>query len=130
MKKSIIIICWSIVSLSFGIDIINQSVDTIVDALKKGDAELLSSYFNSTVELSTPSGDGVYSKAQAKQILARFFEKNTPTGAKIVHRGSSGNNANYAVVSLETTKGKFRVNLFMKQNGNTNLVHELKIESE
>jgi hypothetical protein len=105
-----------------------DAIDPIILAFSKGNAEDLSLHFNSTVEITTPTGEGTYSKAQAKQVMLKFFSQNKPDQAAVIHKGTSGSGASFFVVSLNTDKGPFRVTVYLKQEGSKYLIQEIDIE--
>ena len=106
----------------------NDDADMIAAAFKKGSAEEVAKYFNSSIDMTTPTGTGMYSKEQAKMVLVKFFGANTPTSARVIHRGTSGSGANFIVIELGTSGGSYRVNVFMKQEAGGSVIQELKIE--
>lgn len=102
--------------------------DKMVKLFSQGKSEEISVYFNSSIQLTTPGKDGVYSRSQAKMILAEFFDGNSPTQAALKSRGNSDNGAQYIVIDLMTSKDGFKVNIFYRGSGNNMRIHELKIE--
>jgi hypothetical protein len=111
----------------------SQQTD-VIDALARyfsaSDAQKVSAYFSSTLELNILSEENVYSKAQAEQIMRDFFSKNKPVSIKIVHRLSSNPNYKLAVFSMVTAKDKFRVSISLGSSGETFLVKEIRIEHD
>ena len=61
-----------------------QIPDDIILSLKSGDAKLLSDYFNLNVELVILDNDNVYSKAQAQQIVGKFFSEFQPSKSQTI----------------------------------------------
>ena len=105
--------------------------DQITESIKAGDMRALSSYFNSTIDLTVGSQENSYSKAQAEQILRDFFSNNKPSSFSIIHQGFSKEGARYAIGSLITSQGKsFRVYLYIKQIDGIYLVNELRFMPE
>ncbi len=103
-------------------------IEQIAAALKKGSADELSVWFNNSLQLSTPSGEGFYSKAQAKMVMEKFFENNVPSGVTIVHQGTNPGGAGFAIIDLSTSGGDYRINIFLKKCGSAMRIQELKIE--
>jgi hypothetical protein len=93
-----------------------------------GNAAEISTYFSSSVQLTTPGKEGVYSKAQARMILSDFFSANTPTDSKLLSQGNSENGAQFLTISLFTRNGDFKVSMFYRGDGHNMHIHELKIE--
>lgn len=108
-----------------------QIPDELIESLKVGNDKVLSSYFNENIELVLPGQDDVFSKAQAQQLVARFFKENTPDNFSILHQGNSGNDgARYAIGTLSTAKGNFRVYFLLKKNQGKAYLHQLRIEKQ
>lgn len=102
-------------------------VESIKNALAKGNASTLSTFFSTSVQMSLPGSKGLYSKQQAKIVLQKFFTQNKAKSASVVHKGDSGGGANYVIYKLETANGSFRVQVFMKSS-ETGKIHEIKIK--
>ncbi len=84
-------------------------------------------YLNANVEITLLETESLCSKAQAEQMLKKFFDTYPSKTINIKHRGASAQGAKYAIASYETESGlKFRLYIFMKNN----LIHELKVERE
>ncbi len=105
----------------------SAEVEKIAEGFKKADSEAVSTYFASSIQLTTPGKDGVYSKAQSKIILKQFFDTHTPQNASVVSEGKNDNGAHFAVINLETAKGNFKVDLFLRKSNNSLKIQELKI---
>jgi hypothetical protein len=105
--------------------------DDISTALKTGDSRLLSSYFDSSIELTISDKENSYSKAQAEQIVKDFFSKNPPKSYSILHKGSSPDGTKYVIGTLSTSNGKnFRTSYFIKSVSGKTVLQELRIELE
>lgn len=107
-----------------------DSFDDVVGAIKSSNAKEISRFLNSSVELTINNNPGVYSRQQAEIMLKNFFAQNTFRSISIQHRGSGQQGARYAIANYETSQGKYRVYIFMKDNGSGLLVHELRFEKE
>jgi hypothetical protein len=103
------------------------TVDQILGAIKKGDAEKISQHFDNLVEITVQEESHAYSKSQAEMVLRDFFVKNNVRNFKMVHRGSS-NDAEYCVGVLTTARGDFRTTLLIKYRSGKKLVQELRFE--
>jgi len=106
----------------------NDTAEKIADLLGAGNSKILSSYFTPNVDLTVIETDDVYSKAQAEQILKKFFQENEPISFKIEHDGNTKAGDRYVIGTLGTEKGKFRVTYFLKQMNGTQLIKQLRIE--
>jgi hypothetical protein len=109
---------------------VNASVlsENLLSALKKGDATTIANYFDTSIDLSTPRNEGVYSQTQAKLILKTFFTENPSSDFVEVHNGQSKNNSHYSIGNLSTTNGTFRTYILYKKIQNKITILELKIE--
>lgn len=106
-----------------------QIPDEIVISIQNGNDASLASYFNENVELVVETHDDVYSKSQAQQIVAEFFKANKPKQFSIIHQGGK-DGARYAIGSLTTTTGTFRVYFLLKNKNNNSYIHQLRIEKQ
>lgn len=104
--------------------------DNIAKALKTGNSAAVASFFNTTVDLTLPNNEGVFSKAQAELILKTFFANNKPSDFKVVHDGESKNNTLYSIGNLTTSSGVFRTYILYQEKGTNIVILELRIESE
>jgi hypothetical protein len=107
-----------------------DTFDDVVVAIKGSNAKEVAKYFNSSVELTVLSNEGVYSKSQAEIILKNFLAANPPKNVTIQHKGSSAQGSKYAIAVYECQQGKYRAYIFMKDSGSGMLIHELRFEKE
>ena len=101
----------------------------IVTGFSTGNASLISGYFKNTIELSINTKENIYSNTQAELILKDFFKSCSPSSFKIIHKGGQGE-SKYAIGTLETAVGKFRVTLLIKTSNNKPYIHQLRIEKD
>jgi hypothetical protein len=106
-----------------------QIPDDIVLSIQNGNHDKLASYFNQNVELVVQEHDDVYSKSQAQQIVAEFFKANKPKQFTIIHQGGK-EGARYAIGSLITNTGTFRVYFLLKNTDENSYIHQLRIEKQ
>jgi len=104
--------------------------DAVIKALKNGNEKVLANYFNTSIDLTIPNNEGVFSKEQAELILKTFFDKSKPSNFKVVHDGDSKNNAHYAIGNLNTNQGTYRTYILYKKNSTRITILELRIESD
>ncbi|MDP2887539.1 MAG: DUF4783 domain-containing protein [Bacteroidota bacterium] len=107
----------------------SQIPDEIVLSIQSGNDVMLASYFNQNVELVVQSHDDVFSKSQAQQIVAEFFKANKPKQFSIIHQGGK-DGARYAIGSLVTNTGTFRVYFLLKNKDSNSYIHQLRIEKQ
>lgn len=103
------------------------TVDEILGAIQKGDAEKISQHFDKLVEITVQEKTNSYSKSQAEMVLRDFFVNNNVREFKMIHRGFS-NDAEYCVGILSTSKGDYRTTLLIKYRSGKKVVQELRFE--
>ncbi|MGC9331210.1 MAG: DUF4783 domain-containing protein [Bacteroidales bacterium] len=108
---------------------VNDIPVNIFKSIEAGDVESLSNYFSESIELILVNKEGIYSKTQATQILKQFFNTNRPKKFNVLHQGGS-ENAKYAIGTLNTTRGKYRIHFLVKIKNNKALIHQLRIQEE
>lgn len=103
-------------------------VEDVVQALKTGNAALMSKHFDTMVEITLPDKSNSYSKSQADLIIKDFFSSVGVTGFSITTQ-SDGSGPKYIIGQLQTKKGEFRTTVFIKQKGDKQYVRELRFET-
>ena len=106
-----------------------QAEEEILASLKNGDSKKLSEYFNQNVELVVLENDNVYSKAQAQQIVSKFFSNNKPESFTVIHKGGKEGDK-YVIGNLKANTGNFRVTFFTKSAEGKNYIHLLRIDKQ
>jgi len=82
-------------------------------------------------ELATVMDADLYSKEQATAALKKFFGEVTPTNFGKVHQGASKSaDAEYCIGTLATSKGPFKVYVYVAKRSNGVLLQELRFERE
>jgi len=104
------------------------TIDDVIGAIRSGDAEELSKYFDDNVELTLPVKSDSYSKAQAQVILKDFFGNNGVKGFELKHKGDSPG-GHYCIGTLQTKSGSFRAHVFLKAKGSKEVVKEIRFTS-
>jgi hypothetical protein len=102
----------------------------IVAALTAGDAEALSGYFNSMVDLGISGNEDTYSKTQATQILKDFFVKNPVKSVKITRQGSSIDGSQFSIGEMQSGTTTFRIYYLLKKASGKFLIQQLQIQKE
>ncbi|NBC83384.1 MAG: DUF4783 domain-containing protein [Bacteroidetes bacterium] len=101
----------------------------LTSAFKNGNSNELANYFHSNIELVINGKEGIYSKNQAEQIVQRFFINHIPSSFEIVHEGGK-ESSKYAIGSLKTNNGVFRVYFLIKFVNDKPYIHQLRIEAD
>ncbi len=102
----------------------------VTEALTQGNAAALASHFMDQIALTLQTHDGNFNKAEAQKLIAAFFVEYGVTNFVIKHQGTSKLDDQYRIGEMTTNNGVFRVTFFMKKNGTTMQIKQLKIESE
>ncbi len=129
IKKFVITLTLFIGVLLFSNQSMAQVPDEIIQSLKTGDSKTLATYFNQNVEMVVLENDNVYSKAQAQQIVNKFFSTNPPESFNVIHQGGK-EGAQYVIGNLVTGKGSYRVYFLLKKNSGKDYIHQLRIEAQ
>ena len=98
-------------------------------AFRAGNATELSRYLNSTVQILLLGKEDFYKKNLAETILKDFFTQYRTRDFIIRHQGGT-NDAQYAIGSLKTDKGDFRVYFLLKKVESELLIHQIRIEPD
>jgi hypothetical protein len=107
-----------------------QSVEVpydIISALNDGDANMLSGFLNANVELVIDNKNDVFSKQQATGIVSDFFRKNRTGSFQLLHKGTK-DAASFAIGTLKTSSGNFRVYVLTRKVGGQTVIQQLRIE--
>ena len=106
-----------------GYDVFNP----ISKYLTQGDAEKLSAWFDSNLEISILSQASNSSRNQARQIVKSFFEAHTPRSFEISHTAGQ-DNKKYALGTLNAGGENFLVTIFVNNSKDSYKIQLLKIE--
>ena len=97
--------------------------------IQLGDAEKLSAWFASNLELDILGSVSSCSKVQATQIMKDFFVNYTPKTFAVIHKSGKAP-LTYAIGSLSAGGEKFRITLFVMTQEKGNQIQQLRIERE
>lgn len=114
--------------LATGFIIRQDTLESVLGALKQGDASQLAGHFEQRLILTLPDQTGELSKEQAQAAVTRFFSANPVTSFELKHRGNAPGGA-FAMGTLTTGNGQYRVNIFMSAPGPKEAVKELRIQT-
>jgi Domain of unknown function (DUF4783) len=125
MKKISILLCAVMFFSSFTK---TQDLNDVINAIKAGNANSVSKFFDNTVEISLSGKSNNYSKSQAEAVLRDFFTSNLVKSFSIVHQGESGG-SQFCIGTLVTNHGTFRTTVNLKQKGEKRMLQEIKFEN-
>lgn len=103
-----------------------EPVDEIVSAIKMGKASELVKYFDEKVSIKIITQEDLLSRPQAEANLRYFFEKHPVRSFTASHKSSINNSSQYITGTLETSNGRFRVSILIRQA----LVSQFRIEAD
>lgn len=107
-----------------------QSMNQISAAIQTANSRELARHFDSNVELTIIANEGMYSKAQAEQIVKDFFSKYPPRSFDIIHQGSSDRGSMYGIGTLVTSKQTFRTYIYILNESNGFLIQQIRFEED
>jgi hypothetical protein len=123
MKTSIVFL---LICLTTGVSSAQSDLNT---AIGKGDISGISGYLGEKVELTIGGKEENLAKSVAVVRLREFYATHAPKGFKVMHSGNDkGKDTNYAIGELATDKGNFRVYIYYIQQGQKQVVAELRFE--
>lgn len=105
-------------------DGITENIDT---AIRTGNAESLSKFFNSSLQLKTESQRQVYSKRQAKAILDDFFSLNRPIDYNVSGTRKAGSQKT-VIGMLKTQSSNYRFLYRVSKYGGQEGISYIEIE--
>lgn len=127
--KKYIGLAFAVVSVVLSSFALSYSMDEVLAALKSGNANQLSKYFDSRVDISLPNKSDNFSKNQAEMILKDFFANNEVKSFQVKHKGEN-EGSQFCIGVLQTKNGNFRTKLYMKQKGGQQVVQEISFQAE
>ena len=127
MKK---VVFFLLMLVTAGANAQTDITNSVVAAVKTGNVEELSKYFADNIDLAVQDTDDIVSKAQAKQILKKFFDGCAAQDFVIKHQGKSQLGIEYRIGELKAACGTFRVNINLKQVGDSYQVNQFRIENQ
>ncbi len=106
----------------------NEISSEIISALNDGNSSVINSNLSANVELVIGNKNDVFSKQQASGIINDFFRTNKVSSFQVIHKGNK-DAASFAIGTLKTSGGSFRVYVLTRKQGSTPLIQQLRIES-
>ena len=99
------------------------------EAIARGDASAMSAWFHESLEMAILQKEYETSKNQATRVLESFFKSHPATGFTVSFEGIK-EQSKYAIGTLNTSTGNFRVNMFFINKEGERLIYYLGIEKE
>ena len=118
-------------SFSYGQNSVNDVKEKSIAALKSGEIETFTSFFNNPIDISLPYNDDSYSKTQAQVIVQKFLLQYKVQDFQVKQSGKSNDGSVFVIGIYKATNGKiFRVYLLIKMQATTAFIHLLEFEEE
>ena len=105
-----------------------DNMDVVIAAIRSGNVNQLSSFFDSRVDISLPDKSDTYSKTQAEMVIGDFFNNNVVENFKITQQGESGG-VLFCAGTLQTHSGNYRITLFFKHKGDKHFLQEIRFQA-
>lgn len=92
-----------------------QSAERFFKAIETSDMAAIKSLLSTDVELCIRDKTDFLTRDEAVARIGKFLTTNTPQGLTTIHGGSNGkNDSKYQVARLKTSKGVYRVFVYME----------------
>jgi hypothetical protein len=105
-----------------------DNLDAVATAIRLGNVNQLSPFFDVRVDISLPDKSDTYSKTQAEMVIGDFFNTNGVQNFRITQQGESGGTFFCAGI-LQTRAGNYRTTLFFKHKGDKHLLQEIRFQT-
>lgn len=126
MKKSLTLLVLSLAFWGF-VHVNAQNIDGVINGIKQGNAVTISSNVGGNLLLTIADKRGTYNSKDAQKVIKSFFDQASVKGFDVKHKGNSPN-GRYAIGTLATSQGNYRVNIFMKNEGGKEVIKELRFQ--
>ncbi len=104
-------------------------VGQINNAFRSGDVAGITRYMDNVVDVTLNNNQSTSSRTQAEMMLRDFFSKNEPKSFEAGHSGQNQQtNTFFSIGHLNTSNGRYRVYILLKQQGQNYLLQEIRIE--
>jgi hypothetical protein len=105
-----------------------DNMDAVVSAIRSGNVNHLSPFFDVRVDISLPDKSDTYSRSQAEMVIGDFFSTKGVQNFKITQQGESGGTF-FCAGLLQTRSGIFRTTIFFKQKGEKHFLQEIRFQA-
>jgi Domain of unknown function (DUF4783) len=105
-----------------------DNIDAVATAIRMGNVNQLSPFFDVRVDISLPDKSDTYSKTQAEMVIGDFFNTNVVQNFRITQQGESGGTFFCAGI-LQTKAGNYRTTLFFTHKGDKHLLQEIRFQA-
>ncbi|MDR1459911.1 MAG: DUF4783 domain-containing protein [Bacteroidales bacterium] len=120
----------AMIGITMFFSIIKDICPEVNKNIMAGDAQQLSKYLCSMVEMSVLGKEGYFSRVQAVSILSEFFRNNSPKDFTIMQGGSSSENTKFSIGTYTTANGVFKIYYVVKREQDNEFIYKLTIEKK
>lgn len=106
----------------------NDARLSVENGFAKGDASVVASAMDERVFMVAYPLRRPLDKSEAEKELAKFFEHNKPTSFTVLHDNGQGG-VIYMISKLKTQKGEYRVHILIDEEGETQRITQIRIET-
>lgn len=99
----------------------------VLTAFQKGSPKGLTRYMGDKVELVILNKTTHADKEMASDILTDFFAKNKVNRFDVRHQGKR-NESGFLVGTMQTGRGTYRVNCFLRKVNSNYIIHQIRID--
>ena len=126
----ILLFCYLLISFLCGISQNKNDLSEIATIIRSGNASQIAKFMDNSIEITIGESQKLYSKAQAEQVLERFFDKNNPKQFNLIHKSNvKEGKSKYGIGELITTSNKkFRTYFYVVLKNEKFLIRELNFE--
>ncbi len=125
MKKFISLLFLGLALMSFSI---KSDTKDIIDALKQGNADQLSKYFDNILDVKLPDKDEIKNigKTQAAVTIKSFFNENNIKGFDAASQRELGG-LMYVAGKLQSSTKTYQLTVMMKEKGDDVVITNIRI---
>jgi len=125
MKKLLLMVCVMVGLTAYSVA---SDADSIVSALKAGNAQQFSNYFDNFIDLKLPAKDEIKNvgKTQAGITVRNFFEENNIKGFENISQRES-NGTMYIAGKLIGDSKSYNITMLMKAKGDKLTIITIRI---
>lgn len=102
--------------------------ENIASAIRSGNSKVLSTYFNTTIEITLPGKEGTFSKVQAEMVMKDFFTKYPPAAFDINQKGTSSGGSQFIIGTYKSNNKVYKTYLLLKLVDGQLLIQQLQFE--
>ena len=102
-------------------------INAVVESLTTGNGENMANYFGDRVEITLFNQTHIYSSTQARYAIRQFFSDYPSSSFSMMNSGQTGDTS-YIFGMLTTSKGTFKVNIYLKTSDSGSEIEQVRFE--